>query len=112
MYPLIVFIVSALITVVDPGGLTGYVVLPAITMSVGYQMGFNPIMIGVLTIFGADAMLMTPVGVFGNTANLIVNDAGFPNYATQILLNGVIMFSIAGILVYIGFRGWEEKPTG
>lgn len=109
VYPLIVFIVSALITVVDPGGLTGYVVLPAITMSVGYQMGYNPIMIGVLTIFGANATLMTPVGVFGNTANLIVNDAGFPNYATQILLNGAIMFSIAGILVYIGFRGWKRN---
>lgn len=109
MYPLIVFLVSALITIVDPGGLTGYVVLPAITMSVGYQMGYNPIMIGVLTIFGANATLMTPVGVFGNTANLIVNDAGFPNYATQILLNGTILFSIAGILVYIGFRGWKRK---
>ncbi|MER2076348.1 SLC13 family permease [Psychrobacillus psychrotolerans] len=109
VYPLIVFLVSALITIVDPGGLTGYVVLPAITMSVGYQMGYNPIMIGVLTIFGANATLMTPVGVFGNTANLIVNDAGFPNYATQILLNGTILFSIAGILVYIGFRGWKRK---
>ena len=109
VYPFIVFLVSALITIVDPGGLTGYVVLPAITMSVGYQMGYNPIMIGILTIFGANATLMTPVGVFGNTTNLIVNDAGFPNYATQILLNGVIMFSIAGILVYIGFRGWKRN---
>jgi len=109
LYPFIVFIVSALITVVDPGGLTGYVVLPAITMSVGYQMGYNPIMIGVLTIFGANATLMTPVGVFGNTANLIINNAGFPNFATQILLNGAILFSIAGILTYIGFRGWKRN---
>ncbi|MFJ7973555.1 SLC13 family permease [Psychrobacillus sp. NPDC096389] len=109
LYPLMVFLVSALITVVDPGGLTGYVVLPAITMGVGYQMGYNPIMIGVLTIFGANATLMTQVGVFGNTANLIITDAGHPNYATQILLNGAILFSIAGILSYIGFRGWKRN---
>ncbi|WP_053362498.1 SLC13 family permease [Bacillus sp. FJAT-27251] len=108
-YPLMVFIVSALITVVDPGGLTSYVVLPAITMSVGYQMGYNPILIGVLTIFGANATLMTPVGVFGNTANLIIDSAGFPSYTAQILLNGVILFSIAGMISYFGFRGWKRN---
>ncbi|MBP2076855.1 SLC13 family permease [Oceanobacillus polygoni] len=111
LYPLMVFLVSALITVVDPGGLTAYVVLPAIVMSVGYQMGYNPILIGVLTIYGANTTLMTPVGVFGNTANLIVDSAGFPSYTTQILLNGTILFTIGSILVYIGFRGWRRSHS-
>lgn len=112
IFPLMVFILSALITLVDPGGLIAYVVLPAITMSIGYQMGYNTILIGVLTIFGANATLMTPVGVFGSTTNLIVNDADFPNYEMQILLNGAILFTIAGVLSYIGFRGWKRSENG
>ncbi|GIO19625.1 membrane protein [Oceanobacillus oncorhynchi subsp. incaldanensis] len=109
VYPLMVFLVSGLITLVDPGGMTVYVILPVIVMSVGYQMGYNPILIGVLTIFGANTTLMTPVGVFGSTANLIVDGAGYPSYTTEIVLNGIILFTIVSALSYLGFRGWKRK---
>lgn len=109
VYPIMVFLVSGLITVVDPGGLTAYVVLPAIVMSVGYQMGYNPILIGVLAIYGANTTLMTPVGVFGSTANIIIDNAGYPSYATEIVLNGIIIFTITGALSYLLFRGWKRN---
>lgn len=111
-YPIMVYLVCFLITFVDPGGLTVYTVMPLITMSIGYYMGYNPIMIGIISILGANASMMTPVGVFGNTANIIVTSAGYPDYTLPILVNGIIIHTFACILVYIFYRGWRVKKNG
>ncbi len=107
LYPFIVFIVSALITLIDPGGLTAYVVFPIITMGVGAQMGYHPLLIGALTIYGANATLMTPVGVFGSSANTIAENAGYSGYSLEILLNSVGLFTFGGAILYVIFRGWR-----
>lgn len=111
-YPLMVFLVCLCITIVDPGGLTVYTVMPLITMSIGSYMGYNPVMIGILAIGGANAGMMTPVGVFGNTANIIVSNAGYPDYTFPILFNGMIMHTIVSIVIYVLYKGWKIKDNG
>lgn len=109
IYPLMVFIIAGLITLIDPGGLTSYVVLPIITMSIGFQMGYNPVLIGALTIYGSNSTLMTPVGVFGTIARDLVAQNGYPDFTLQIILNGYVMFSIGAILTYVAYRGWKTS---
>lgn len=111
IYPLMVFVIAGLITIIDPGGITSYVVLPIITMSIGHQMGYNPVLIGALTIYGSNATLMTPVGVFGTIARDLVAQNGYPEFTAQIMLNGLVMFSIGAMLTYIAYRGWKTTTN-
>lgn len=104
-YPIIVFVVSAWITFIDPGGLTGYVVIPAIAMSIGYQMGFNPLLIGVIAIFSIQATIMTLFGVFGNIADTVLTENNYNGYQPLIIMNMSIIFIIVAILLFIVYKG-------
>lgn len=107
LYPIMVFIVSAIVMFIDPGGLTAYVVLPAIAMSIGYPLGYNPVLIGILTIFGGQAMIMTPFGVFGNIAIDVLAMNGYDGYLPMVLINMALIFLIGGVLVFIVYKGWN-----
>lgn len=107
LYPIMVFLVSAIVCFVDPGGLTGYVVIPAIAMSIGYPMGYNPVLIGILAIFGTQATIMTPFGVFGNIATEVLTGNNYMNHQTLIIINMFMVFVIGAILVFILYRGWK-----
>lgn len=111
IYPFLTFLVSALITLVDPGGLTGYVVLPVVAMGIGYQMGYEPIFIGIITIFGAVSTLMTPVGVYGQIANSLIETNGFPESSIAILVNGIVIFTICGLVVFLLLKGWRTNSN-
>jgi len=106
-YPIMVFLISAIICFIDPGGLTGYIIIPTIAMSIGYQMGYNPLLIGVLAIFGTQATIMTPFGVFGNIAETILTENGYLGYQTMIIINMFIIFLIGSIIVFLVYRGWK-----
>jgi di/tricarboxylate transporter len=111
LYPIMVYLVCVGITIIDPGGLTVYTCMTLITMSIGAHMGYNPIMIGIITIYAANAGIMTPVGLFGNTANLIITNAGYSDNSISVFLNGIIMHTVGCILVYILYRGWRIKSN-
>lgn len=102
-----VFLLSAIVCSFDPGGLTGYVVIPAIAMSIGYPMGYNPVLIGIITIFGTQATIITPFGVFGNIANNILTEYNYENLQSLIIANMTMMFFIGALLVYTVFKGWK-----
>ena len=106
-YPIMVFLISAIICFIDPGGLTGYIIIPTIAMSIGYQMGYNPLVIGVLAIFGTQATIMTPFGVFGNIADTILTENDYLGYQTMIIINMFFIFLIGAILVFLVYRGWK-----
>lgn len=107
IFPLIVFVVSVLITLIDPGGLTSYVVLPAIAMGIGFQMGYSPVLIGIITILGSNATIMTPVGVFGSIATSLMQANQYPNFSPQSVMNGLVMFGLGAVIAYVAFRGWK-----
>ncbi len=109
LYPFMVYLICVLVTIFDPGGVTVYFCIPLIAMSIGSQMGYNPIMVGVIAIYAANAAEMTPVGVFGNTANIIVANAGYAGFTKQIFLNGLIIHTLGCILVYMVYGGWKTK---
>lgn len=111
LYPIMVFIVSGIVSFVDPGGLTGYVVLPSIAMSIGYPMGYHPVMIGILTIFGTQATIMTPFGVFGNIGINVLRDNGYDGYLPMVLINMALIFIIGSILIYLVYRGWKLNQS-
>src|SRR5699024_7036452 len=107
LYPIMVFLISGIIAFIDPGGLTGYVVIPVIAMSIGYSMGYNPILIGIIAIFGTQSTLMTPFGVFGNIANNVLTDNDYFGYQAMIIINMFIIFVVGAILVFIAYKGWK-----
>src|SRR5699024_6828402 len=88
-------------------GLTGYIIIPTIAMSIGYQMGYNPLLIGIIAIFGTQATIMTPFGVFGNIADSILTENGYFGYQTMVILNMTIIFIIGSLLVFLVYRGWK-----
>lgn len=107
LYPIMVYLVCAGITVIDPGGLTAYTCAPLITMSVGYYLGYAPLMIGCISIFAANATIVSKIGVFGSAIEVITSNAGYQNVAMPILLNSIIIHTINCVIVFVIFKGWK-----
>lgn len=109
LYPIFVFIISALLTLLDTGGMAIYSFAPMITMSIGAFLGVNTLMVGIITIFGTCIGVFSPIGMVGIAIRDMAAGSGYENVSLPILGCAAIGFTVMMLLVYIVFGGFRKK---
>ena len=112
LYPIFVFIVIAILSLLDTGSMAIYTFTPMITMSIAIGLGVNPLMVGLITIFAACIGNFSPIGMAGIAMAGIAAGSGYTNVTIPMLCCGVVTFAILSAIVYVAFGGFKKQGTG
>jgi di/tricarboxylate transporter len=111
--PWLVFAVGALLTGFGALGPAAVAILAPLALRFARQFGLSPLMLGLMTIHGAQAGAFSPISVYGVITNEVVENAGLTAQPALIFLASLMinLAVAAGIFLVLMRRGPAAADT-
>jgi di/tricarboxylate transporter len=110
--PWLVFAVGALLTGFGALGPAAVAILAPLALRFARQFGLSPLMLGLMTIHGAQAGAFSPVSVYGVITNKVVENAGLAGAPTFIFLASLLINLAVAAGIYLVFmRRAQPAPA-
>lgn len=111
--PWVIFIASAVLTAFGALGPAAVAIVAPLALRFATQHRISPLMMGLMTIHGAQAGAFSPTSVYGGITNGVIETSGIPS-EPLILFCASLFFNLAiGVLIFLAFGGLrllQEAP--
>lgn len=111
LVPIIVYVVSFVLSAAGPGAISVQSVTVIFAVSLSVQMNVNPILMGVMAILGAVGGTDSPIALTGIIVGDLLTEMGIEGLSNQIFLGVSISNLICAIVMYIVLGGYKIRAT-
>lgn len=111
LVPIIVYVVSFVLSAAGPGAISVQSVTVIFAVSLSVQMNVNPILMGVMAILGAVGGTASPIALTGIIVGDLLTEMGIEGVSNQIFLGVSISNLICAIVMYIVLGGYKIRAT-
>ena len=114
LVPVIVYVISYLISAAGPGAISAQAVMIIFSVSLSVQMGIKPYMMSSMAILGTVGGTVSPIALTGVIEHDLTEKMSYPgieNLATALMLDITIMNAICALVIYVLFKGYKLKPA-
>lgn len=111
LVPIIVYVVSFVLSAAGPGAISVQSVTVIFAVSLSVQMNVNPILMGVMAILGAVGGTASPIALTGIIVGDLLTETGIEGLSNQIFLGVSISNLICAIVMYIVLGGYKIRAT-
>lgn len=111
LVPIIVYVVSFVLSAAGPGAISVQSVTVIFAVSLSVQMNVNPILMGVMAILGAVGGTASPIALTGIIVGDLLTEMGIEGLSNQIFLGVSISNLICAIVMYIVLGGYKIRAT-
>ncbi|MDU6345676.1 MAG: SLC13 family permease [Clostridium sp.] len=114
LVPVIVYVISYLISAAGPGAISAQAVMIIFSVSLSVQMGIKPYMMSSMAILGTVGGTVSPIALTGVIVHDLTEKMSYPgieNLPTALMLDITIMNAICALVIYVLFKGYKLKPA-
>ncbi|ERT57998.1 SLC13 family permease [Megasphaera vaginalis (ex Srinivasan et al. 2021)] len=111
MLPIAMYIAGFIVAGIGPGAVPALAIIPALAVSTAIQVGYNPVMMGLIGVFGLMAGRMTPITPEAAIITGAASSAGIENVMPTILVCKTLITIIFGVIVFLVYKGYTVKST-
>lgn len=111
LVPIIVYVVSFVLSAAGPGAISVQSVTVIFAVSLSVQMNVNPILMGVMAILGAVGGTASPIALTGIIVGDLLTEMGIEGLSNQIFFGVSISNLICAIVMYIVLGGYKIRAT-
>ena len=111
LLPIVLWIMGFVISFIGPGAIPCLAIMPIIAVPIALQAGYNPIMLSIIAISGAQSARMstiTPEGIL--VADLLANQ-GLTNVMKPVFASMFIAGLANALVIFLLYRGWKTKKA-
>ncbi|SHH48169.1 Na+/H+ antiporter NhaD [Anaerosphaera aminiphila DSM 21120] len=111
LLPIVLFIMGFFMSFIGPGAIPCLAIMPIIAVPIALQSGFNPIMLSIIGIKGAQAARMSPITPEGILVHQLLAEQGILDAVNPVFISMFLMASINAIVAFIVYKGWKPKKS-
>ncbi len=111
LLPIVLWIMGFVMSFIGPGAIPCLAIMPIIAVPIALQAGYNPIMLSVIAISGAQSARMsviTPEGVL--VADLLANQ-GLTDVMVPVFGSMFLMGLANALVTFVIYKGWKTKKS-
>lgn len=110
--PWLVFVVAAILTSVGALGPAAVAIIAPIALRFAAHHRINPLLMGLMTIHGAQAGGFSPISIYGGITNQVVERAGLVGDPTFLFLASLLFNAAIAIVIFFLFGGARLARAG
>ncbi len=107
--PILVYVSGFVIAGIGPGAVPALAIIPSLAVAIAYQVGYNPIMLGIIGTAGLMGGRMTPITPEAAIINEAAAGAGLEDVMMVILVSKTLISIVLSIVIYILYKGYKLK---
>lgn len=107
--PIAVYIAGFIVAGVGPGAIPALAIIPALAAVIAVQVGFDPVMLGLIGECGLMAGRMTPITPEAAIIEAAAETAGITNVMPTVLFCQTFITILFSVVLWIIFRGYKVK---
>lgn len=111
LLPIVLWIMGFVMSFIGPGAIPCLAIMPIIAVPIALQAGYNPIMLSVIAVSGAQSARMsviTPEGVL--VADLLTKQ-GLSDVMVPVFVSMFLMGLVNAIAAFVFYKGWKTKES-
>lgn len=109
LIPIIVYIISYLISAAGPGAISAQAIMIIFSVTLSVQLGIKPYMISSMAILGTVGGTVSPIALTGIIVSDLTQSMNLENVSTYLLYSITIMNALCALAIYIIFKGYKLK---
>ena len=109
LIPIVIYLLGFFIAAVGPGAIPAIAIIAVFSVPLAMEIGFNPIMLGVIGVSGTLSGRMTTITPEGILIHSIASKQGITNVMKPVIINSTITTVVFSIIIYIFFKGYKVK---
>lgn len=110
--PWVIFVASGLLTAFGALGPAAVAIVAPVALRFAVQHGISPLMMGLMTIHGAQAGAFSPTSVYGGITNGVIQNSGIAAEPLM-LFSASLLFNLAvAVLIFLVFGGLRLLREG
>lgn len=109
LLPIVLFLLGFVMSFIGPGAIPCLAILPIIAVPIALESGFNPMMLSIIAIKGAQAARMSPITPEAILVADLLADQGIVGATAPVFWSMFVQALVNAILAFLIFRGWKKK---
>lgn len=111
LVPIIVYVVSFVLSAAGPGAISVQSVTVIFAVSLAVQMKVSPVLMGVMAILGAVGGTASPIALTGIIVGDLLTEMGIEGLGTPIFIGVSVSNLICAIAVYVALGGYKFRAA-
>ena len=111
LVPVIVYVVSFVLSAAGPGAISVQSVTVIFAVSLAVQMKVSPVLMGVMAILGAVGGTASPIALTGIIVGDLLTEMGIEGLGTPIFIGVSVSNLICAIAVYVALGGYKFRAA-
>ncbi len=111
LVPIIVYVVSFVLSAAGPGAISVQSVTVIFAVSLAVQMKVSPVLMGVMAILGAVGGTASPIALTGIIVGDLLTEMGIEGLGTPIFIGVSVSNLICAIAVYVALGGYNFRAA-
>ncbi len=111
LVPIIVYVVSFVLSAAGPGAISVQSVTVIFAVSLAVQMKASPVLMGVMAILGAVGGTASPIALTGIIVGDLLTEMGIEGLGTPIFIGVSVSNLICAIAVYVALGGYKFRAA-
>lgn len=111
LVPIIVYVVSFVLSAAGPGAISVQSVTVIFAVSLAVQMKVSPVLMGVMAILGAVGGTASPIALTGIIVGDLLTEMGIEGLETPIFIGVSVSNLICAIAVYVALGGYKFRAA-
>lgn len=111
LVPIIVYVVSFVLSAAGPGAISVQSVTVIFAVSLAVQMKVSPVLMGVMAILGAVGGTASPIALTGIIVGDLLTEMGIEGLGTPIFIGVSVSNLICAIAVYVALGGYKFRAV-
>ena len=111
LVPIIVYVVSFVLSAAGPGAISVQSVTVIFAVSLAVQMKVSPVLMGVMAILGAVGGTASPIALTGIIVGDLLTEMGIEGLGTPIFIGVSVSNLICAIVVYVVLGGYKFRAA-
>lgn len=111
LVPIIVYVVSFVLSAAGPGAISVQSVTVIFAVSLAVQMKVSPVLMGVMAILGAVGGTASPIALSGIIVGDLLTEMGIEGLGTPIFIGVSVSNLICAIAVYVALGGYKFRAA-
>ena len=111
LLPIVLYIMGFVMSFIGPGAIPALAIMPIVAVPIALQAGYNPIMLSIIAISGAQSARMSPITPEGILVSDLLVSQGIGDFTLPLFLTMFLAALVNAFVAFIIYRGWKTRET-
>lgn len=111
LLPIVLYLMGFAMSFIGPGAIPALAIMPIIAVPIALQAGYNPIMLSIIAISGAQTARMSPITPEGILVAELLSGQGLENFTMPVFMTMAVAAFVNAIVAFVVYRGWKIRET-